>query len=379
MRIGIDIFSFDKPGENYGVGPGVYVWHLLPELFNIGKEHKFFIFANKENCDRIPKFSNVIVITDKIPNKFRPNRIFHEQFFIPFIFFKYKLDFVHYLGNNISYLLAEKSILTVYDLMWKYYRDLGERSVTSKYFAITVPYSIKKAKAVITISEFIAKEIKEKNIRTNKIYSILLAPGNVLKNINDLKSNYDELAETPYIYSVTTSMPHKNLKLLLIAFNMIIKQKLFIGKLVISGQLKGNYKEDTFNYISSNNLTEYVIITGFVSEEDKAFLYRHALCFVYPSLYEGFGLPVLEAMASNVPVIASNAASIPEVGGEACLYFNPNSAEDLINKILLLLNNPELRKELIEKGKVQFSKFNWHNVAIETLNIFENIFGLTKS
>jgi glycosyltransferase involved in cell wall biosynthesis len=379
MRIGIDIFSFDKPGENYGVGPGVYVWHLLPELFKIGKEHKFYIFANNENWDRIPKSSNVVVITDKIPNKFRPNRIFHEQIFIPFIFFKYKLDFVHYLGNNISYLLTEKSILTVYDLMWKYYRDLGERSLTSKYFAITVPYSIKKSKAVITISEFIANEIKEKNIRSNKIYPILLAPGNVPKYINDLKSNYNDLATTSYIYSVTTSMPHKNLKVLLIAFNKIIKEKLFIGKLVISGQLKGTYKEDTFNFISSNNLTEYVIITGFVSEEDKAFLYKHAFCFVFPSLYEGFGLPVLEAMESNVPVIASNAASIPEVGGEACLYFNPSSAEDLMDKIVLLINNTELQKDLIEKGKVQYSKFNWHNVAIETLNIFEKIFGSVKS
>src|ERR1035438_8392349 len=115
MRIGIDLFSFDKPGENFGVGPSVYVWHLLPKLFEYGKDIEFYIFGNKENEYLIPKADNVKIIIVPLPNRIRSTRIIHEQLFIPFFAKKYNLDMIHFLGNNISFLLGKKSIITVYE------------------------------------------------------------------------------------------------------------------------------------------------------------------------------------------------------------------------------------------------------------------------
>jgi len=143
MKIGIDLYSFDKPGDNFGVGPGVYAWSVLPEIINQSPNDTFYIFTNEVNIDFIPKKSNVKIIIDRLPIKYRFLRIIHEQFVIPFWFFYYRLDFVHFFGNNISFVLADKSILTVLDLMWRFYIDYGVKDLRYKYVGFTIPISIK--------------------------------------------------------------------------------------------------------------------------------------------------------------------------------------------------------------------------------------------
>jgi glycosyltransferase involved in cell wall biosynthesis len=375
MKIGIDLYSFDKPGNNFGVGPGVYAWSVLPEIINQSPYDFFYIFSNKENVDFIPQKYNVKIIIDKLPIKYRFLRIIHEQIVIPFYFFYYKLDFVHFFGNNISYLIANKSILTVLDLMWDFYINYGVKSLRYKYVGFTIPISIKCAKGIITISSFIAKEIKEKQLRLRPCYPILLAPGsNNVYSQEDVSEKIKELAQGNYIYSVTTSMPHKNLIVLLKAFNEIVKSDRFTGKLIVSGQLKGDFKYNTLKFIEENKLEGIVVLTGFVSEPDKNYLYSHSLMVVYPSLYEGFGLPVLEAMAFNTPVITTNVASIPEVGGDACLYFNPKSTEELADKICSIYSNSSLRQDLIRKGRLQLKKFSWSKTAKETISLYRKLF-----
>ncbi len=375
MKIGIDLYSFDKPGNNFGVGPGVYAWSVLPEIINQSPDDLFYIFSNKENVDFVPQMPNVKIITDKLPIRYRFLRIVHEQIIIPYYYFYYRLDFVHFFGNNISYLIANKSILTVLDLMWDFYIKSGVKSLRYKYVGFTVPISIKYARGIITISNFVASEIKEKKLRSKPCYPILLAPGvNKVYCEEAVSEKIRELAKCNYIYSVTTSMPHKNLIVLLKAFNEIVKSDRFSGKLIVSGQLKGNFKNNTLKFIEENELEGYVVLTGFVSDEDKNYLYSNSLMVVYPSLYEGFGLPVLEAMAFNTPVITSNVASIPEVGGEACLYFNPLSSEDLADNICLIYSNGPKRQELIEKGRMQLNKFSWQKTASETVSVYRKLF-----
>ena len=375
MKIGIDLYSFDKPGNNFGVGPGVYAWSLLPEIINQCPDDFFYIFTNSENINFIPQKSNVKIIIDNLPIKFRFLRIIHEQLVIPFWFLYFRLDFVHFFGNNISYLLANRSILTVLDLMWKYYIDYGVNSLRYKYVGFTIPISIKYAKGIITISEFIANEIASKKLRSRLCYPILLAPGVIGSNTDEsISQTIKDIAEGDYIYSITTSMPHKNLIILLKAYKEVMQNNRFSGKLIVSGQLRGDFKYDTIKFIEENELNDFVILTGFVSESDKNYLYANSLMVVYPSLYEGFGLPILEAMAFNKPVITSNVASIPEVGGDACLYFNPNSSEELASKICLISSNSTLRLELTQKGKFQLSKFSWIKTAKETVEVYKTLF-----
>jgi len=375
LKIGIDIFTFDKPGQNYGVGPGVYVWHLLPKLFDLGKEHAFIVFANQENKTMIPHGSNVSIVVSRFNNKYPYNRMFHEQIVLPFQFYKNRLDFIHCLGNNVPFFFPCKSILTVYDLMWKYYIDAGVSSLKERFFEYTVPRSFASARALITISTYVADQISVLyNKSPDTIFPILLAKGALVTPTIEQANQYNKKYNFPFIYTVTTSMPHKNLITLLKAFYEIKKRHLFDGKLLISGQLKGKHHISSQKFIMENNMTDDIIQTGFISEQEKTYCYRKAMIFVYPSLYEGFGLPILEAMESGSPVIASNAASIPEVGGDACIYFDPHSTEDLIDKMVTLITHDRMRGKIIDKGYGQCKNFSWEKTAEQTLNVYKRVF-----
>jgi glycosyltransferase involved in cell wall biosynthesis len=381
MRIGIDTFSFDKPGENYGVGPSVYVWRLLPELFSLGREHTFVVFANKENRGLVPRAPNVVVVVSPLPNRIRPLRILHEQLELVYQFRKHRLDCLHLLGNNISFGLASRSVLTVHDLMWKYYYDLlGAKTLKNRYFALTVPASLRRAKALITVSRYVARQIQETfHIPANGIHPILEASGGLIHPQPTSTAQFRHKYNCPFLFTVTTSWPHKNLPLLLQAFLRLKLQCGFSGKLIVAGQIKGSGHTSTLEFIAKHGLQDQVILTGFISEEEKAYCYANAMLFVYPSLYEGFGLPVLEAMEAGTPVVASDAASIPEVGGDACAYFDPHAVEELVSQMDRVLSNEKLREELREKGFRRARQFSWRKTAEETLRVYEHCFAMNET
>ncbi len=375
MRIGIDTFSFDSPGENSGVGRGVYVWSLLPELIRAGKHHHFVIFANKETQGAVPSSPNVTKVVCPGPNRLRPYRIIHEQMYLPLQFLKFRLDGVHFFGNDIAYLLAHRSVLTVYDLMWAYYLGQGDSAVKDRYFALTVPLSLRRARALITISRFVAGQVMERFRETTEgVFPIYLGPGVLAEPSQQEILSFREKYRVPFIFSVTTPMPHKNLRILLKAFLKLKQDHLFSGKLVVAGQLRGSFVRATEDFIRSNHLDDDVVLTGFIPDQEKTYCYRKASAFVYPSLYEGFGLPILEAMQAGAPVIASNAASMPEVGGDACLYFDPNNVNELVASISTILNDDEIRSLCIVKGFAQCQRFNWAETARQTIAVYEKTF-----
>jgi len=152
-----------------------------------------------------------------------------------------------------------------------------------------------------------------------------------------------EVAEKPYILYVGNDYPHKNLKRLNLAFKKVV--------------------EDGLDY-------QLILITEFVSEQELDNLYRNASLFVFPSLSEGFGLPPLEAMARGVPVVSSNATCLPEILGDAAIYFNPLDIDDMAEKIKKALLDEGLRNNLIEKGFEQIKKYSWQKMAEETLKIY---------
>ena len=131
--------------------------------------------------------------------------------------------------------------------------------------------------------------------------------------------------------------------------------------------------EDIFEKVKTLRLEDKIIFTGHVTDEELIWYYQNAFCFVLPSLYEGFGIPILEAMSNNCPTIISMNSSLPEVGGEASLYFDPKSSEDLLEKMVALYKNKGLRKELITKGKKRVKDFSWDRCGKETLEVILNI------
>lgn len=256
-------------------------------------------------------------------------------------------------------------VISVMDLSYIFYPELFKKSDLFQLINWTA-YSVKKATKIVTISNASKDDIiKVYKVKSDKVQVIY--PGIKAGSLMDKKEN----TEGEYILFVGTLQPRKNIVRLIEAFSRLVKKHPKI-KLIIVGK-KGWLWEDILNAPKKFSVEEKVKFLEFVSDEQLASLYQHALCFVLPSLYEGFGLPVLEAMKYGCPVITSNISSLPEAGGDAALYIDPQSTEDIAQKLEKIITDPVLRKELIEKGKKQIQKFSWEKSAQETLKVLENL------
>jgi len=229
-------------------------------------------------------------------------------------------------------------------------------------------YSVKRAKMILTISEASKRDIMRiYDIAQEKI--VVTYPGlkktYSLNNMELLEKKYHISGD--YILFVGTLQPRKNIEKLIEGFSNVVKKHPKLTLVVVGKH--GWLYEDILKAPKKYGIEEKVKFISFVPDQDLASFYKQALCYVLPSLYEGFGLPVLEAMAYDCPVITSNISSLPEAGGDAALYVDPKNVDDIAEKILMLVENPSLRRELIEKGKKQIKKFSWEKCAKETLEV----------
>jgi glycosyltransferase involved in cell wall biosynthesis len=289
-----------------------------------------------------------------------------SQTFLPLYLYKKKA-----LGEKIDVFFSPAhyaprfcpiaSVVTVHDLSYFYYpeeflkKDLYQLKNWTKY-------SVKNAKKVIAVSATTKKDlIKFYQLPEEKIEVIYNGGPRHIKKL--------KLTKSKFILFVGTLQPRKNLITLIAAFNLFYKQNPEF-KLVIAGK-KGWLYENIFHHVKELRLEKQVIFTGYISEEELISYYKNAFCFVLPSFYEGFGIPLLEAMSFNCPVISSSSSSLPEVGGNACLYFNPKSVNDLLKKMKMIMENEKLRKELIKKGKERLKLFSWKTCAEKTLAVIK--------
>ncbi len=267
------------------------------------------------------------------------------------------------------------TVVSVMDLSYIYYPELFNKSDLYQLKNWT-KYSVSMASAVITISRSSQFDIiKEYKIPEEKVY--VVHPG--IKLISDLEPHVYPMSELSikyrisnrYILFVGTLQPRKNIERLIEGFSKIsnIEKDL---QLVIIGK-KGWQFESILQAPEKFGVLEKVKFLDFVPDEDLPLFYKNAICFVLPSLYEGFGLPILEAMKHNCPVITSNVSSMPEAGENACLYIDPENVEDISKNIKKLIEDDKLRITLIKKGKEHIKKFSWEKTAKETLAILEKV------
>ncbi len=267
------------------------------------------------------------------------------------------------------------SVISIMDLSFLYYPELFSKKDLLQLRNWT-EYSIKKAKKVITISNSskndIIKEYKIESGRVNVTYPGIrdftsLKPK--VYGMNQLKTKYG--IGDKYILFVGTLQPRKNIERLIEAFSRLSGKNL---ELVIVGK-KGWLYDEILQKPKHLGIESKVKFLSKVGNDELPIFYKHAICMVLPSLYEGFGLPVLEAMKHGCPVIISDVSSLPEAGGDACLYINPKDVDDIAAKMTSLINDEKLRIELIEKGKKQSAKFSWENTAKQTIKVLEQIGG----
>jgi glycosyltransferase involved in cell wall biosynthesis len=267
------------------------------------------------------------------------------------------------------------TVISVMDVSYLHFPELFAKHDLYQLTAWT-KYSVHNAKKVFTISESSKNDIikyyhkkAEDVIVTHLGIKSESTHMNQELSIGDLSKKFN--IPQKYVLFVGTIQPRKNIARLIDAFAKVITKHPDVG-LVIVGK-KGWLYEPILAEPEKIGIQDHVHFLDFVSNEELSVLYHHAICYCLPSLYEGFGLPVLEAMQQECPVITSNISSLPEAGGDACLYVNPEDVADIAKKIIDLIENPALRKQLIAKGLQHSKKFSWEKTAKETLEVLQSL------
>ncbi|MFN6484061.1 MULTISPECIES: glycosyltransferase family 1 protein [unclassified Nostoc] len=285
-------------------------------------------------------------------------------------------DILH--GTNYSVYPCRNSlkVMNIYDLTFIKYPNYTDSVV--KTYTKRVKRCLQWTDLVLTISESSKKDIIEYlQVDSEKVYVTPLASryypnylSEEVAQILEKQANYD--FSKPYLLFVSTIEPRKNINNIITAFNFLKEKYKIEHQLILIGRKGWNY-EPIFAAIENSPWANQIHHLNYLSNELVALFYSKADVFVYPSHYEGFGLPVLEAMTLGVPVISSNTSSIPEVTGDAAILVDPNNSIELGEAILKVISDSQLRQELINKGKARAKLFSWQRTAKETLNAYRTI------
>ncbi|MDO8259911.1 MAG: glycosyltransferase family 1 protein, partial [Candidatus Magasanikbacteria bacterium] len=286
-----------------------------------------------------------------------------SQIFLPYeLFIKRQINGFFAPAHYAPRFCPVPCVVTVHDLSYLLYPN--EFKKTDLYqLTHWTKYSVRRAKHIIAVSKTTKKDIIKNYQISDQSVSIIYNGFEKQSNKNQETKilNKNHLKSGQYILFVGTVQPRKNLQLLIAAFDKYFESYKDY-KLVIAGR-DGWLSKPIYEKVHELGIEQSVIFTCYVSDDERTDLYKNALAFVMPSLYEGFGIPVLEAMSNKCPVIASQNSSLPEVGGDACLYFDPLNLQDLLEALIAITEKSELRKELISKGEKQISKFSWEKTA----------------
>ena len=372
MNVLIDFSQISKQKA----GVGVYGLNLIQNLLKT-KSLSYFILVQDDDSSLDAYASDWVILVKVDALKFRRlfYRLFLEQLYIPYLVFKHKIDIVHSLHYSFPIFTKAKKVVTVCDMIFFKYPELHLKSKVL-YFRLFIWLTTIFADKVICISKSTEIDYIEK-FNTNPSLTTVIELGKdkiFQPNINviEIKNVLNKYSiRDDYILFIGTIEPRKNLANIILAFSRLVDQFDAL-KLVIVGK-KGWHYDSVFLLVTKLNLENKVIFTGFIDEIDKPVLLVGAKLFVYPSFYEGFGIPVLEALACGTPTITSNISSMPEVAGDAAILVNPNNIDEIYSSMIRLLTDQKLSDELRIKGPMQASKFNWIETAEQTVTTYKSI------
>lgn len=346
-------------------GIGRYVRNLIRNLVRIDNRNSYSLLLNRP--DSLPDTGENLRLRTL---KYRiPVYSVREQILLPFELGKTGPDLIHYPSFNMPLLGKRPFVATIHDLIYLYPQFAPGRGA-SLYARAMLNKAAVSSKKVITVSEFSKKEIiRLLGVKPEKIEVIYNGVDEVFFESPDAAADRQALKkfgiEGEYIFYAGNHQPRKNLSRLIQAF---LKSGTKKFELVIAGKIDPRRAE--LYKIADSRAGKAVRFIGQVGEGELPALYRGASLFVFPSLFEGFGLPPLEAMACKTPVVASNRSSIPEVVGEAAMLVNPEDAGDIAKGMEKVLSSCSLASELRERGYERAKKFRWEDTASKTLKVF---------
>lgn len=376
MHIGIDAHAI---GARQG-GNETYIRNLIKSLAEIDGENRYTIYlANARAAGQW---------RDGFTNQYKnfsvrllppPTPLVRVPVFLAYELFRRPVDVLH-VQYTAPPFCRVPVVATIHDLAFERMPETFTRR-GSFQLKLTVRRTAKKAARIATVSEYSRRDLLS-------IYK--LPPEKVVVTYNGIESHFAPQPGSPneaeeicgrfgiardFLLAVGSLQPRKNLVRLIRAYAKLrAEREDFTPQLVIVGR-KLWLAHEIFDEVKRQRWADDVILTGYVADEDLPALYRAALAFVYPSLFEGFGLPPLEAMACGTPVVTSDVSSLPEVTGGAALMIDPNDEQALANALIEILNNERLRAELREKGIAQARKFTWRDAAEKTLRLYREAFG----
>jgi len=356
MRIGLDLRSFLK--EETGIG--VYFKNLLLALAEVDRENEYFMLSSSLKArfprTKLPSFSRSRFHDLFLPSKLLDILWFELQKPAFGRFFRQPMDLTH-SPMPLIVPTAGKAVVTVHDLFYIDHPELTDADTRDRLVPRTAEEKFSLDPAKITVIHH----------GTNKRFQVKTSTA--FKNV--LRQKYKLPSE--FLLFVGAVEPRKNLTTLVDALKILHGQGRRIP-LIIAGH-RGSDLARVRTRIAKNGLELSVRVLDYPPDEDVQGLYSLATLFVFPSLCEGFGFPILEAMASGVPIAASRAAALPEIGGDAALYFDPHSAAQMAETLLQGLEDSEIRAELIEQGRKRIKEFNWERSARQTLEFYRKVVG----
>jgi glycosyltransferase involved in cell wall biosynthesis len=361
MRIGIDWSRAQKKNKT---GTEWYSFYLIKTLHTFQISDEIILYSPQD----IPSEYNI--------NKFKVNILKW-----PFVYLWTHIrlswemltnppDVLFVPAHSVPLIHRQRTIVTIHDLGFLHFPEIY-KPLARWYHRISAWWSITKSKKIITISEFTKQDILNYyHIPAEKVTVIPLAV-----NISDMQINYKDesiLAKynihKPYFLFVGRIEKKKNIQTLLAAWQEFKKNNTGY-QLVLIGP--DGYGTEIFNTQIKNDCD--ILKIGYVSEYDKTLLLRQAIAFIFPSLFEGFGMPLLEAFAAHCPVLCARSTALPEVGADACLYFTPTDFKELVKSMEQIIHDNVLRDKLIIAGSRRLNDFSWEKTAQKTLSILSKI------
>ena len=371
MRIGIEaqrIFRKNKHGMDY------VVLEEIRELQKIDTRNEYFVFVAPGEDKCLEDSKNVHIM--EIGGDFYP---LWEQVTLLKAANELNLDMLHCTSNTAPIRCKIPLILTLHDIIFLEPRDKTNKSFYQNmgwfYRRLVVPRILKKCKRIITVSNFERNNILSKlDIPQERITMIYNGYNQWFRPVEDAYQVYKKYIDSPgYFFFLGNTDPKKNTERTLIAYSKYL-EKSDIKRKLLMADLDKTYLNSIIERNHIENILHQIVMPGYIVNKDLPYIYNKAFAFLYTSLRESFGIPLLEAMACGTPVITSNTSSMPEIGGPDAILINPEDPDEIAEKMLQLEKDETLYQQQKEMGPKRAQYFSWQQTAEQLLNLYESVY-----
>jgi glycosyltransferase involved in cell wall biosynthesis len=376
VRIALNAQLLSNSAGYRSAGVNRVIHHLLAELPRVPGQEEYLVYAPSSDLNRqLLSSSRYRRRLTRLPIERPPVRIGWEQTVLPLELLRERADLLHALGFVSPIGWRGRTVVTVYDLSFMRFPEVYNRP-NRVYLNTFAPPSLRRADRVITISEDARRDVIELcGVPPERVTTILLAADDRFQPAPaDEIAAFRALHGLPerFVLYLGTLQPRKNIETLVRAYAQLRNEGSDNHALVIAGG-RGWQFDSIFNLSRELGIAAFVHLPGFVPDDEQPLWYSSATVFAFPSRYEGFGLPLLEAMACGAPVVSSSASSLPEVVGDAGMLVDPSDVEGWCSALRQLLEDEPHRAALAAAGRARAQAFSWRRMAAETVQVYREV------